>query len=580
MVKLIYGKNGIGKSEYSKLLLNDGYRLIDRNIINFYEPTSKIFSEYRIEKNKIENAIKEQEKKLLSKRSSIFKDGMNSNLEIGEFKDILKTLKFSSYKDWLNYDYKNHEHIGMNVIPGKIGMFVDRKTHKIFTDFKKSSVNYNEFSAFAILYSELKEIEFDKTYKSTLTDFVIESIEKIINDFMTTARNLIPVEITNLSYEQIKSCLLADNDSLANINEKAIKQMIIYSDEFVTIRDLTDKLNNLGKTSLNFSQISTHLEKYNATIIDDGFSIQFENNLSSGELASAIIDIMTGFSEVGKIIIDDLFETLDISNLRVALSRISDLWRNTANLEMVIATHDINTAELSELVFSENKVDYETYTIVKVKENAKDVFKAKKVELFGTYSKFILNLTSSSVQWEKDSISRDVASFIRLISRYKMRDGALSDMSHNKMKDIWGVQFFKFSSNSFQHYTQNIDKVRFKKLFIFSNFVFPQNDMDTIYVCNELIRIFKNHSKKTSRKNYLGINIDSIVNYLEDLYKIFEIERDLILKDIRENTYICGEMNDDRLIRLWIGEINGISRSKRNEIVHLLDSELTEILEK
>lgn len=594
MIKLIYGSNGTGKTQFSEQEFSNNNKntiVINSQMKNWYFQEEKIISEWKFKNKSIDDEIKRIEKTIFGKEFSVLKE---HKIPVGEMKELFKRHDFDKVSKWVDFYNQNNEHISENMIPRNVGGYVNEEVHKKFANFfgKSNDEKIADMKGMLTLFKQFELIEVKNNYNSPNAEIIINQFNKlkeIVGDYV---RNNTPSEIISLSLDEIKFCFEADNAGLAEFNILALKQSVIYSSEFHKILKLLAEKNSLKNECIKFSDFITNskIMDVGASFEDDGYSIKFEREFSSGEFAVVLLKIFNSYKVKRNIIYDDIFETLDLKNIMESVNLIAQNALDFKNNDLMILTHNVQTLNMVGNILNDNGVEFGKFDVVEdTSGNIKKYLLKNTSSKIKTYEDFFSSILAEEkgkkLIFSKTSFKTDLIYTIKLFGRYHNKNGMLSDMSHSKLSSMWGVQIFNATSNYMQHYEEKIDIEKFKKIFNFSFLNSSEKRyMNSIEICDQLINLFKNELIKSKNSSLWGIDFNKVIIFIEKLKMFLVVEKDLINKHLQINQSVIWKTKNERLKSLWPdGTIittfdnQTITRKDRNNLIHALDYDLSEI---
>lgn len=355
-IKLIYGENGAGKTFYYKSLINnENFICLNYDIANWYDYKEKKFSQWNyISKENIEN-IKTKFSYILDtkNKNSIPKYFGINNKKI--FTSFLKDNDFDTFEQWYSYHNdmknKNYEYVEKDLEKYSNVFYI----WKDFNKFKSilENISNDEFEILKVFvniqYNKINDLSAIKAifYQNSIIN-IIEDLKKEIPSIDINRLEKIEIDLL----EKIKN----NRINMENISE-IIKNVIIKFEEVQELFELKDNLNSKKNNCLNFNNLKLS-QTSEIKIADDGYSLEGidlgEEKYSSGQRVVYIFNLLLNiFSQSGKeIILDDIFEKLDIKNTVNLIIDILECCKKNEEMQISILTHDINFINLFQSVLN------------------------------------------------------------------------------------------------------------------------------------------------------------------------------------------------------------------------------------
>ena len=275
--KIVFDKNGTGKTMYSKSQNNDF--TFDSSIENWaeYSGDKITVSQYGKEKKLIEEKNLALEKKLLSAKSSLL-DKM-PNLKIGTLKIFYKDLGFNKIKSWI--DFESSDIPPMVQLKGSPEMLEIIRNNKEDIEKVLYDENKQTFDSI-ILLSEMNKMNIDEWEDvSEGGRQVLNSLKQLkqgLQEFLIKAE--VNKKIRSLTREQLLKIRESDLDSANDSTVLFLKFAILNSPEFDEIFKNVNKIKKLDKEGFEFDK-----DKIDSfwNISDDLKTISTSKKMSSGE---------------------------------------------------------------------------------------------------------------------------------------------------------------------------------------------------------------------------------------------------------------------------------------------------------
>ena len=475
-IEVIFADNAYGKTTWANEKEKEGKFKFNSKITNFIDDgyfsfAEKIKKEYDEKNNILYNKIKSTDsiKKLFP----------------GLRKKVVTMVIEKYYNDFHNLDkFSTPEIIRYT---SSLSVLV-KDIYEKHSDFIKS--NLNDIAIFAIserISSGLMETELENVYvqimeinesisflKSDLLESINEQSKKWISDNKITKE--VAEILVNYSLESKDTTL----EFIGYILKKTDEWSLIQSN----ISEMNERLSNLPKLIDNNGN---EVEKINV------------NEMSDGEVVGTVL-----MSIKEDVILDDVFEKLDLNNARSAFINILNKYKDNKNI--FITTHNAHLFEMLRNIASESGTSIIIKTMIKDGKN----YRAKGFNGITT------------IQALQQKISDDI------INNQILHDSALVDFV-----SLIGRYSFKASRTGYSYSNRGINKEIYSKISkIYKNekinnvsSLFSQDTIDLLsetFSGKDVIQSIQKRLLSLQEKNFikLGLNKQKILDHLEDLFTI------------------------------------------------------------
>lgn len=579
-MRLIYGDNGTGKSQYYEKKSKDSeYIVLNYSVSKWYR--KKQFSEWNYKKDDFDSEIAQKTKKVIKDISNDF--GCNEK----ECKESLKHISFIKPEDWLSWKKeikientekkeKNYSNI-FNVLihfdnyKEKIRSLSNESFDllKVYSSLKYSKIDENKLSKKAIAYQnkilyiiqELKK-EIDSPDLEQLSELNIDILEKIrINDDINVS------EIVNL----IKNIIIINN--YQEIND---------------ICDLEIKKEKVKKKCLNFKKLG--INKYEKifknkqieiSVDKSGYSLNFDiDDFSDGEKIVLLFEILLeAFSRTGKILLlDDVFEKLDIQNIYNLLFDLFTIYKNSSNMRIEILTHDVNFFEMFKKMTNDfpDHLERVKYKIIDYQTKTEN-FEIKKYPFALTFKDYLKNMLSD-LKNNEDFFIDEINDHI-LFAKLFNREPTMNNWSHfitnqqsykSQIENNFTVELYAFLSENIFHYENKIEISKYKLIEQYFNYdgFFSDPNLNTVILYEKLINKFEAYQDKEEK---WGLKLVDVAHFLKKLLKFIKREESFYQQNIEKYS---SDMTKKQFYKELYDGMDQANKKERNRLFHILEYSL------
>lgn len=618
-IKLIYGDNGSGKSQYYKQQIGENekgleqikrvkennYISLNYNIGQWY--SNGVFSEWAYKEKILNNQMIKLNDDLIKK----IKDHFSLNAK----KDYLKTIGFKDYNNLLNWYIKIKDNIN-NLSELEIKK---EDLKKYFDDFillsdsdkfmkYKNSINNLSDDVFHILivycslkYSEVTQINLLEKAKN-YEDQILNIIEEMKEDIQTNT----DIDLDKISkldaniLKQIRSNVILNSEGILQLIKNTIT--IKFSKEIEEIFKIFKSKEEIKEKCINFQNLmeSNKLDKpiqfkgkeINIKLKDE-YSLELNlDEFSDGEKIFLLFDILLRtFSKSKKIfLLDDIFEKLDINNIYYLLNDIFTTYNESDDIKIEILTHDVNFFEIFKKMVDDFPEKLNNIGYFKPKLNSTGgKYKLEKYESSLTFKDFLSNVLNY-IEKENDHKDEwnDYILFAKLFNREKTFNNWIhlikiknsnDDIKNynDQIKENFTIELYDFLSENIFHYSPNIDinKTKYKLIKeYFNDSIFNENNLDTVKLYESLIIRFKNNNYLSSKWK---LNLSEASLFLEELLFFIEKEKEYYLEKLKKNNSLILNGKKWNFYSKLYEDRNKISESehkRRNKLFHILEYSL------
>ncbi|MGL5522102.1 MAG: hypothetical protein ACRDAW_02430 [Metamycoplasmataceae bacterium] len=537
-IKIIFGENGVGKTEYAK---NEKKNAL---VLNSYEIESLklkesnedyiFYSDYRSQINDKEEQKIKIFKEILKdiyvgmskiqnkKNQSIFDNFIeieNINIEkminfYNENKNQKKqelTLEISDINNEFHKEYKqgirfNEKTFSLeNIFLRKIKSPIVEIKNNIENFIEAKGVEFSEkINQISEFINEINKIIAESEETLELDDKIGKSILNKIEKNLINEENISLDQINNEIVNKFKTYLISMEKfkEIIKINNQEIKNFLLFDDSF----DYSD-INLTGKSFF---------------VEDEGKTLKLSKNLSKGQTTFILINsILKGNKK--KVILDDIFETLTIENQLNVIDAITDNIKN----EIEILTHDINTYDMLKKTFKQNDIHCELAYINKNVNSKLEPINKDITLTLAQLNEKIIDTVKDPKNLKFDELTFHIILFAKIFSRKiyyssKIKEVPINDDKDNVKEDLekeWNLisenifhfeETFKISeisnllyisqSKSFEIFDISKDK-NINSIQFFENWISKISDF------------LKN--KKNQKTEKWGINLKEILKFLK-----------------------------------------------------------------
>lgn len=568
--KIIYGDNGAGKTKYyEEIQHNVDYICIDYNIGKWYDQKQKIISQRNFLVSKITNDIKECEKNIMSAKGISKYFGIKNS----ELKSFLVQTEFDKCESWHEYSLKN---INNNV--DQINLKDYSAIFDIWQNFEIYNINIKKLSAteFELLkiYSSLNYTEVNNL-ESKEAQMYQENILNIINELKLTSGIENIVELSKIDVVTLEKIRNAEID-ISGISD-IIKSMIVELEDVKAIFEMIDNKTKIEEKCLNFKEMNIKFPD-EIKISEDGFDIQDidldKTKFSDGQKITFILKILLNVFSVSdkKILFDDIFEKLDISNTFNVVDNLLTIYNASKDMDIEILTHDVNFVDIFTQILDtfSSGIDVE-YLIL-------DNEKAIKTDHIFTFSQLLSSLYNDLNKKKSKKALKTYNNCLllaKLFNRQPMHNNWVQIYNNNCSNDCIDKQFtrqvYEFLSENIFHYENEIDISKYNLIEnYFDDEIFDTENLDTLKLYEKLIEIFENIGRK------FGIDYKKVAQYLIKYKKFIECEKTYF--DENKDLLIGKKMTKREFYRELDYKVNGEyyesnedPRSERRRLAHILE---------
>lgn len=499
------------------------------------------------------------------------------------FDAFLKKVKFEDIKNWYLFQKDqttiNHKINEFN----NIDLFDIWQKFQDYEDLIKNKLDDETFELLKIYLS----LNYDK-----VPNLKIENVLKIQESILSIKENLFKKlqNVPELNKLEKLNFNIIDNIRNKTLNleelEQYIKVKIISLNDSKRIFYLMSKIEQERKKCLNFSKfMNLNSNIHNLKISDDGYSIEnidlSDEKYSNGQRIIYIFKILLDiFAKSGKtIILDDVFEKLDIQNSVELLDMIFDNYHKY-NISIEILTHDEYFVDLFYKVLSDIDEINDTENVQQMRisiEDNKPILANDKTPInFKQYMKNVYDTINKNKTIDDDTKKHLL--FIKLFDRNSWSNNYIQvlekDNDFISEKNIT-LEIFKFLSEEIFHYENEIDIEKYPLIKNYFDYDLFKQHLNTIELYEKLIKIFSKSEKK------YGICLKKVSSFLEKMIEYLKMEKDCFCKNFEQyEKNKKTELNEGKFYKkttfykefLW--DKNPSKKLERNKLFHSLELSL------
>lgn len=563
-IKLIYGKNGAGKSRLRASKSIDGQIVLNSNAYDWmnellFEPLKKVkLSRFAKEITNIENELTGIKESFLRTGAPLEWSGI-SNLK-PHISAVLEQ-EFNRVEFWTLQPIQVEDFEIDSIV--KI-----REKYDLYKQFLSSlnEENYNSLVEVAKVTQNIKNLsqiggatEIIRTH-----DTLIELIEEFIGTM--NFQNIDRENFMSLLKEKPQVIELIknnDSDKTTELIHTYIKNKLLSYSNKQNIVDLLNKLNGFKNSqSRFFANVVASTFGENIEINNGIVTISHGEGLSSGQLTVILSKLIVENSpQNADVWFDDVFETLDTNNQVELMEYLANCQRNVN-----VLTHMSNIFEVKDSLISQGLIDEDKVDTMSLQANGSMLSSSK------SWAVILGKLRSVNPgDWGgKEDLKNIIRSIIKMLTRYHAKNSSIHAFKQKGVSvDIKQTDIYShFGSWWFMHYKPVILEDEYLPFF---EWITLRGDRNSTEILSEIINVLQALSvAETNRvKTETDIDVSKLIIYLSNLLNELNIEKGLYDSQIVQGQLV--DLNDDQYITYRDLRVASRTIARNNNFIHGID---------